>query len=164
MMNTEFSPKICNKECKYCISRVLDDLESIEDGTEKLQYIVELAKEIPCLKEEFKKDDFKVKGCMSNLWLVPEYKDGKCYFYCDGDAIVPKGIAFIVSALHSGYTPEEVLSLDLECIKKLGLEKFLSPNRRNSVANLSSTIHEYAKSFLNNIGCTNCSKLHVINS
>ena len=162
-MENNAATKVCNKECKYCISRILEDLEAIEDGSEKLQYIVELAKEVPCLNEEFKSEHFKVKGCMSNLWLVPEMIDGKCYFHCDGDAIVPKGIAFIVSALHSGYTPEEILSLDLECIKNLGLEKYLSPNRRNSVANLSSTIQQYAREYLEKSGCTKCQHLKVLN-
>lgn len=162
VMNTQPTPKVCNKECKFCISRIMEDLKEIESGEDQLQYIVDLVKDIPCLNEEFKCDDFKVKGCMSNLWLVPEMKDGKCYFYCDGDAVIPKGIAFIISALHSGYTPEEVLSLDLSCIKKLGLEKYLSPNRRNSVSNLSTTIQEYAKKFLNDRGCEKCPKLHII--
>ena len=147
---------VCQKECARCIGRIVDDLAAIDDGSERLEYLVELAKDVPCLKDEFKQDCFKVKGCMSNLWVVPEYKEGKCYFHCDGDAVIPKGIAFILTALHSGYSPEQVLALDLACVKKLGLERFLSPNRRNSVANVTDAIRTYAQQFLEETQCSGC--------
>ncbi len=149
--------EVCDRECRFCIGNVLGDLSEIENGVERLEYLVELAKEVPCLKEEFKQDCFKVKGCMSNLWVVPELKNGKCYFHCDGDAVIPKGIAFIIASLHSGYTPEEVLHLDLAKVKELGLERFLSPNRRNSISNVSSTIKEQARRFLEEAQCSECS-------
>ena len=108
--------KICDRKCQRCLDGVLDDLAAIEDGEERLEYLVDLAKDTPCLKDDFKQDCFKVNGCLSNLWIVPELRDGKCYFHCDCDAMIPKGIAFVLAAFHSGYSPQEVLNLDLNSI------------------------------------------------
>ena len=148
---------ICDRNCNQCIDRVVEDLAAFDDPEERLEYLVDLAKDVPCLKPDFKKECFKVQGCLSNLWIVPEMKDGRCYFHCDCDAMIPKGIAFVLAALHSGYTPQEILELDLTSIKELGLEKFLSPNRRNSISHVSETIKRYARKFLEDLNGAKCS-------
>ena len=139
---------VCDKQCCQCLSHVLEDLQALDDSTERLEYLVSFAKELPCVKEEYKQECFKVRGCMSNLWLVPELKDGRCYFHCDGDAIIPKAVAYLLAACFSGFTPKEILEIDLAEVRKLGLEQFLSPNRRNALTHVPATIREYAKRFL----------------
>ena len=148
--------RICDRDCPCCIDKIVDDLRAIEDGRERLEYLVDIAKDLPCLTAEFKQDCFKVKGCISSLWIVPEMKDGKCYFHCDGEAVIPKGVAFIVAALHSGYTPQEILDMDLAQLKDLGLEHLLSPNRRSAVTKVPEQIREYARRFLEESPCAAC--------
>jgi cysteine desulfuration protein SufE len=149
--------KVCDREWRCCVGHIVDDLRAMDDGRERLEYLVEMAKDLPCLNAEFKRECFKVKGCLSSLWIVPEYRDGKCYFHCDGDAVIPKGVAFIIAAAHSGYTPEEILQRDPDQMCELGLETLLSPNRRNAVTRVPDTMREYARQFLEQL--LSCSTL-----
>ena len=61
-----------------------------------------------------------------------------------------------VAALHSGYTPQEILDMDLSELKGLGLEHLLSPNRRSAVTKVPEQIREYARRFLEESPCAAC--------
>ena len=69
---------------------------SILEGMDKIQYIVDLAKDVEPLDEKYKLDSFKIRGCASSLWVVPMYKDNTLNFMHDADSSITKGYAKIV--------------------------------------------------------------------
>jgi cysteine desulfuration protein SufE len=130
--------------------RLIDDLSIIEDPHERLGYIVDLGKGASGLEEDQKTDQFRIEGCISNLWLVPEMRDdGKCTFGADSDAMITKGFATLLCDLYSGHTPEEVLSVDPGFLSEVGVTQHLSPNRRNGLTQVGERIQSFAK-FHNN--------------
>ena len=40
------------------------------EGHDRLQYLVDLAREVEPLSDEDKIDENKIRGCASNLWVV----------------------------------------------------------------------------------------------
>ncbi|MEQ9823718.1 MAG: SufE family protein [Puniceicoccaceae bacterium] len=123
----------------------IDDLSIIEDPHERLGYIIDMGKTAEGLNDSFKTDAYLIEGCVSNLWLVPEFRDGKCYFAADSDAMVTKGLANLLCQLYSGYTPEQVLSVDPGFLAEVGVTQHLSPNRRNGLTQVGERIHSFAK-------------------
>ena len=79
---------------------------------ELFEYIIAKNKAAPPLEKEFKSDDYLVRGCVSSLWLVPSFSEGKCRFKSDADSVITRGIASLVCSVYDGLTPAEVLSLD----------------------------------------------------
>ena len=69
---------------------------SILDNENKLQYLIDLAKDVDVLDQKFKIDDNKIFGCASNLWVVAEKSDGKIFYKHDADAFITKGTAKLV--------------------------------------------------------------------
>ena len=55
-------------------------LDLFPNDQEKYQYLIEQAKESNEFPEELRQDSFKVNGCQSQVWLVPEEKDDKLHF------------------------------------------------------------------------------------
>jgi cysteine desulfuration protein SufE len=121
-----------------------EDLELLPDAEERFRYILDLGRNYPPLDDEFKTSDRLLPGCMSQLWLAPEFKDGRCFFGMDADAHISKGIAAMVCNLYNGETPEDILATDLDFLGELGIPQVLSANRRNGLSNLRHRIRSFA--------------------
>ena len=124
--------------------KILADLAAISDIRERFAYLIDLGKSEEELSDEQRTEDNRIKGCNSQLWLVPSLRDGKIYFAVDSDAAIPKGIAAILARVYSGMTPEGVLSLEPDFLKEAGIEQHLSMNRRNGLSNICKQINYYA--------------------
>ena len=124
--------------------QLIEDLSLIEGIEERFEYIIELGKQNPELGDKYKVETFLIEGCISNLWLYPQYQQGKCYFRTDADSLITRGIAALVSGFYSGHLPDEIVGEDANFLVQVGITQHLSPNRRNGLANLCKSIQAYA--------------------
>lgn len=127
--------------------QIVTALLNIDDQNEKFRYLVNLGREAEVYPEAFRSDDFKVKGCISQLWLHPRLEEGKVFFSVDSDASIPKGIAALLAKVYSGCTPEEILGIDPVFLEEIGVEQALSMNRRNGLSNLIKQIRLYGMAY-----------------
>ncbi len=127
------------------IETLIDNFSFLESWEDKYQYLIDLGESLPPLDECFKTDVFKVPGCQSQVWLVPEIKDGLFFFKADSDAIIVKGIIFILMSIYNAKETSEIKNIEIEKIfAKLGLEEHLSPSRRNGMLSMVERIRFYA--------------------
>jgi cysteine desulfuration protein SufE len=131
---------IDSKVKKY--KEILDILPSPQ---EKYQYLVEQAKESKDFPEELRQDTFKVPGCQSQVWLVPEEKDNYLNFLCDSDALIAKGLVNMITDIYSGETAQAINNSEIDLMEEFDLGVILSPARRNGAFNMLKKIKEYAK-------------------
>jgi len=130
--------------------RIVEELMPFEDHFERFAYIIDRAKNHPPLDEAYKIDTFLIEGCLSQLWIFPEFKAGKCYFHTDSDAAITKGTAVLLCELYSGETPEDIIRLEPDFLADVGITQHLSPNRRNGLSNVRAKIKAYAEFCLQN--------------
>jgi len=123
---------------------LIEDFSFYQDWMEKYEYIIQLGKEVPLIKEEYKKDDYIIKGCQSKVWLYPELRDGKVYFTADSDAIITKGLVSLMVKVLSGHTPKEIAQTELYFIDEIGLKEHLSPTRANGLLSMVKQMKLYA--------------------
>ena len=109
---------------------------SILDNENKLQYLIDLAKDVDVLDQKFKTDDNKIFGCASNLWVVAEKSDGKIFYKHDADAFITKGTAKLVIDILNGEQISEVSNLNKDDFKSLGIMELLTAQRQNGLGNL----------------------------
>ncbi len=129
------------------LSELYENFEFFDSWEEKYQYVIDLGRELEAFPQEYKTEEWKVQGCQSQVWLVPEVKDGKFHFKGDSDAILVKGIIAIVLLIYNDKSAEEIKSIDVEKIfAKLGLEENLTPSRRNGMMSMVQKIKSYALS------------------
>lgn len=127
-------------------ARLSEDLELIPDPFERLEQVVDMGRKAEPLAAELHQDMFKVEGCTSQLWLVPSYSDGLCYFKADADSAIVKGIAAILCELYSGEPPETVMAEGPEFLRAVGVTQHLTPNRRNGLGKVYERMAGFAKS------------------
>lgn len=127
---------------------LLADLQLWPDAHARLEYLMDLARERPALAAEFQIEELRVEGCISNLWIRPEFRDGRCWFPCDADSMVVKSIAGLLCAFYSDAAPADILALDPTFLKEAGITQHLSSNRRNALTRVWGVIRNFAAQHL----------------
>jgi len=125
--------------------QLVDDFALIEDVQERLGAVVDRAKRLPPLPAADKSEQNRVQGCVSQVWVVGELRDGRCFFRCDADGPLVKGLVAFLCEFFSGATPAEIAASDASPIESLGLMRNLSPTRVNGLAAVRARIRELAK-------------------
>lgn len=127
------------------IKEIVENFEFLDNWEDKYRYIIELGESLEPLEKEFKTDEWKVQGCTSQVWLIPNFKDDKIFFKGNSDADITRGILHIVISIFSGKTKAEIANTNIDDIfATLGLEEHLSPNRRNGLYSMIEKIRNYA--------------------
>ncbi len=124
--------------------QLVDKLSLLDDWQDRMSYVVDLGRRFPALPDAFKTPEHRVEGCISNLWFVPEFRDGACHYRCDSDAAIVKGIASLLCDFCSGQPPAEILRNEPTFLADVGITQHLSPNRRNGLGRLWSKIRDFA--------------------
>ena len=112
---------------------------------EKYQYLIEQAKKSEEFPTELRIDEFKVNGCQSQVWLVPEEKDSKLYFKSDSDALIAKGLVTLIASIYSDEAPEDIVNSEIDLMEEFELGVILSPARRNGAFSMLKTIKEFSQ-------------------
>lgn len=127
------------------LDELIDNFEFLDGWEEKYQYVIDLGRQLEPLEDKYKTEEWKVKGCQSQVWLVPQFENGKLHFKGDSDAILVKGIIAIVLMIYNDKSAEEIKNVDVAKIfATLGLEENLTPSRRNGMMSMVAKIKEYA--------------------
>lgn len=128
------------------LDELYENFEFFDSWEEKYQYVIDLGRTLEALPDKYKTEEWKVQGCQSQVWLVPEIKNGIFHFKGDSDAILVKGIIAIVLLIYNDKSAEEIKSIDvLKIFAKLGLEENLSQSRRNGMMSMVRKIISYAE-------------------
>jgi len=116
---------------------------------EKYQYLIEQAKKNEDFPQELRVDEFKVNGCQSQVWLVPEEKKNKLYFKSDSDALIAKGLVTLIASIYSNEAPEDIANSKIDLMEEFELGVILSPARRNGAFSMLKTIKEFSQKLAN---------------
>lgn len=129
-------------------NEIIDEFADITDWMDRYAYIIELGTQLPPLDADQKVPANLIEGCQSRVWIASDLlPDGKIRFVADSDAMIVKGIVFLLMRVLSERTPEEILNADLYFIDKIGLSDHLSPTRSNGLVAMIKQIKNYALAY-----------------
>ncbi|AWK03806.1 Cysteine desulfuration protein SufE [compost metagenome] len=128
-------------------NEIIDEFSMFDDWMQRYEYIIELGKSLPLIKEEYKTDDNLIKGCQSKVWLQGEEQGDKIVFTADSDAILTKGIIAILIRAFSNQKAKDILEADTDFIDEIGLKEHLSATRANGLVSMIKNIKMYALAF-----------------
>tara|TARA_B100001057_G_scaffold94996_1_gene91419 strand:+ start:359 stop:763 length:405 start_codon:yes stop_codon:yes gene_type:complete len=114
---------------------------SVLEGMERLQYIIDEARKVEPLKDKFKTEENKIRGCISNLWVTGKaLEDGTMQYQHDADSHMTKGTAKVIIDIVNGEHRSEVAHLTLESFRPLGIRELLTMQRQVGFASLIERI------------------------
>tara|TARA_B100000963_G_scaffold341517_1_gene341297 strand:- start:552 stop:953 length:402 start_codon:yes stop_codon:yes gene_type:complete len=119
---------------------------SVLDPTDRLEYLIDLAKECKSLDNKYKIDKNKIFGCASNLWVVAEKKtNGTINYLFDADAYITRGTTKLVVDLLNNQLISDISNLKKDDFKPLGILELLTAQRQNGLGNLINRLINLAK-------------------
>ena len=131
------------------VDELVENFAQLGPWEERYRYLIELGRKLPPMADGEKTEATKVRGCMSQVWLVSQLRPGppaRLEFRGDSDAHIVKGLIALLFKLYSGRTPAEILALDAKAVfERLGLENHITMNRRNGFYSMVERIRGLAE-------------------
>ncbi|MCV0427429.1 MAG: SufE family protein [Roseibium sp.] len=136
------------------IDEILETFDFLDDWEDRYKYLIDLGKELPELTADERSDVNKVRGCVSQVWLITSVSNNAngvpvLTFKGDSDALIVQGLVAVVTTLFNGKTAQEILDTNVEGIfAQLGLQEHLTPQRSNGLKSMVGRIHRDAQEAL----------------
>ena len=137
----------CCQECgpiQNKLNRYVQILGNIEGDQDKYLWIMDFGKNSIPMKSDYKVNEFEVRGCQTQTWLVPHFVDDKMYFSADSNALISKGMVCIIADVYSGSSAEDINEFDQDNFNELSLDTLLTPGRNNGVHSMLKLIKFYS--------------------
>ena len=127
------------------LAELVEEFDLLGDWEGRIEYVIDLGKDLPPLPEEARIEANKVPGCAAQVWLSTTQDDGRLWFAADSDSALSKGNIALLLKLYSGRTPAEILAFDARAaLDRLGLPAALTRQRANGLNSMVGRIREAA--------------------
>lgn len=128
-------------------SEIVDEFSLFDSWDEKYEYIIDLGKKPAPLEEQYKKDENKVKGCQSTVWLVADYRNGRVYFKAESNSVIVQGLISLLIRVLSGQKPDRIVEAKLEFLNEIGMMTHLAQTRSNGLLAMVKQMKSYALAY-----------------
>lgn len=135
-------PSILNTQMQ-----IVAEFEALESWEDRYKRIIQIGRELPPLPTEDQRDEHKVRGCSSTVWLLADRDQGLVTYRADSDAVIVRGLVALLLRVYSGHSPQEIINAEPAFIEELGLNTNLSSNRANGLSAMVKQIKTYALAF-----------------
>lgn len=124
------------------IETIIENFELIEDDDMRLEYLIELGRDLPPMPESLRTDGNRVQGCESQVWIdtdVVREADGpaqatRLALQGFSDSFIVRGFVALMLALYAGKRPQEAAETDgLALFRQLRFGAHVTSKRSNGV-------------------------------
>lgn len=106
-----------------------------------------MGKKLNMLPDKYHINEFKVEGCVSEVFLVPNKNNNVLSFQADSNSVITRGLIAMLLRIYSDRKPEDILNNPPDFINKVGLGVHLTPSRTNGLHSMVERIMQYAKQY-----------------
>jgi cysteine desulfuration protein SufE len=126
-----------------------DDFALFDDVRDKIEYIIDLGKDLPPLPDALKTEGNRVRGCQSQVWLVADLDPAtrRMALRADSDAVIVKGLISLLLRIYGDRTPEAIAANPPDVFERVGLGKMLTPGRANGLYAMVERIRQLALAY-----------------
>ena len=115
---------------------------------DEYRFLIDLGRQLDQLPVEHRVEQNLVRGCQSQVWLVPTYDPDadRLHLAIDSDAHIVRGLIAIALACYDGQSPTAIVNFDIEGLfGELDLVAHLSPSRGNGLRAMVAKIRGIAQ-------------------
>jgi len=124
---------------------LVETFEFLDDWEDRYRHVIEMGKAMDPLEDALRVPATKVDGCASQVWLVPQIKDGVFTFRGASDAMIVQGLIAILLTLYNNQPVVDIARIDAPAeLARLGLNDHLSAQRSNGLRAMVERIRETA--------------------
>ena len=136
------------KTIQQTLEEIRSDFEILPDLKDKFVQLLDLGKQSSGFPTEFKTEQNKIYGCMSQAWVVGKKQPDLTFvFQTDSDALIVKGLLRLLEMVLNNRLPEEIKLMEAESLlDSLGLGHSITSQRTHGFA---SALHKIKMDILN---------------
>ena len=127
--------------------QIIDEFAVFEDWMDKYNYLIDMGKSLPIIDDKYRDNNHLISGCQSRVWLHSTFENGKLKFSADSDAVITKGLVYLLIRVLNNQSPDDILEARLDFLEQIGLKEHLSPTRSNGLMSMIKQIKLYAMAF-----------------
>ncbi len=145
-MNTPATPPKLTAAAELVAAQeeIVETFQLLEEWTDRYQYIIDLGRQAPAFPSEWQTEQFRLKGCQSQVWIVTELKEGRLQIHATSDSAIVAGLIAMLVKVYSNRRPADIIATPPEFIRKIQLEDHLSPTRSNGLSAMVQQIRQMA--------------------
>jgi len=114
------------------LEELVENFSLFDDWEERYRYLIDIGRSLPHLPEGQRTDEYLVRGCTSQVWMLADIEDDIFNLKADSDAHIVRGLVAILMAAFDGKTLDQARAVDIDsAFKDIGLDQHLSANRRS---------------------------------
>lgn len=125
-------------------AELVEEFGMFDNWMDRYQYLIDLGRALPEFPEAERRDEDKVSGCQSQVWMQSREDDGRLRFRAISDAAIVSGLIAVLLRLYDDSAPREVLDYEPAFVQRLGLDRHLSPSRTNGLYSMLERIRAEA--------------------
>ena len=133
-----------SSEVAVAQQEIVEEFGLFEDWMDRYQYLIDLGRRLPEFPEDQRTEENRIRGCQSQVWFVPEKRDGRLYFQAISDAAIVSGLIALLLRLYSGREPQDILDTPPGFVEALELQSHLSPTRSTGLSSMLAAIRRFA--------------------
>ena len=126
---------------------LIEEFSFFDNWQDKYEHIIDMGKKLDMLPDKYHTKEFKVEGCVSEVFLVPQKKNNILNLKADSNSVITRGLIAMLLRIYSDRTPEDIINNPPEFIDTVGLGVHLTPSRTNGLYSMIEKIMEYAKQY-----------------
>ena len=126
---------------------IIEEFSFFDDWQDKYEHIIDMGKKLNMLPDKYHINEFKVKGCVSEVYLVPKKNNNILNFQADSNSVITRGLIAMLLRIYSDRAPKDIINNPPEFIDRVGLGIHLTPSRTNGLHSMVKKIMAYAKEY-----------------
>ena len=128
---------------------IIDEFSFFDDWADRYQHLIDQGRRLTPLDPSSQIEENQLKGCQSVVYFTSMCDaGGRIHFSASSDAAIVQGLIALLLRVYSERPPQEILALSPDFLEKIGLDKHLSPTRKNGLASMVEAIKQAAQHHL----------------
>ncbi len=129
------------------LAKILQRFQRPGSSKQRYEQLIWYGNQLQPMPEVAKTTGNKVPGCVSQVFLTADLKDGKVWYQGDADAQLVKGLVGLLIQGLNDLTPGEIMAIAPDFIQEMGLNVSLTPSRANGFYNIFQTMQKKALAY-----------------
>jgi cysteine desulfuration protein SufE len=127
---------------------IIASFKLFSEWLDRYQYLIDLGRKLPALREQEKTDSKLLPGCQSRVWLYLDGDKNAIRIRANSDAAIVSGLIALLIKVYSGCSARQVIDTEPYFIEEIGLSEHLSTTRANGLNAMLRAIQGHARKLL----------------
>jgi len=131
-------------------AEIVEEFSLFDDWFGRYEHLIEQGRDLPEIEDEYKTEDYRIRGCQSQVWMRAEdAEDGTVHYKADSDALITRGLVALMIRVLDQQPAEAIVNAELDFLDAIGMNEHLSSTRKNGLHAMIKQMKRYALALTN---------------